>query len=43
MFDIIVKGGTLPDGRVLDIGIEGTKISAMEKDLNSPTEILIEA
>ena len=24
MFDIIVKEGTLPDGRVLDIGIQET-------------------
>jgi hypothetical protein len=34
MFDIIVKGGTLPDGRVLDIGIQGTRITAMEKNLD---------
>ena len=43
MFDIIVKGGTLPDGRVLDIGIQETRIVAMEKNLNGPAEILIEA
>lgn len=30
MFDLIVKGGTLPDGRVTDIGITGGKITAME-------------
>ncbi len=30
MFDLIVKGGTLPDGRVADIGIEGDVISAVE-------------
>lgn len=30
MFDLIVKGGTLPDGRVADIGIEGDTISAVE-------------
>jgi cytosine deaminase len=29
MFDLIVKGGTLPDGQVADIGITGTKIAAM--------------
>ena len=29
-FDIIVKGGTLPDGRVADIGIAGGKIAAIE-------------
>lgn len=30
MFDIIVKGGTLPDGRVTDIGIKDGRIAAME-------------
>ncbi len=30
MFDLIVKGGTLPDGRVADIGITGGKITAIE-------------
>ncbi|MDX1785430.1 MAG: amidohydrolase family protein [Roseovarius sp.] len=30
MFDLIVKGGTLPDGRVADIGIRGGKITAIE-------------
>ncbi len=30
MFDLIVKGGTLPDGRVADIGIQGTSIIAVE-------------
>jgi cytosine deaminase len=29
MFDLIVKGGTLPDGRVSDIGIVGDKITAI--------------
>ncbi|MDA3858404.1 MAG: cytosine deaminase, partial [Roseovarius sp.] len=29
MFDVIVKGGTLPDGRVADIGITGTEITAI--------------
>ncbi|MFT4707968.1 MAG: cytosine deaminase [Lentimonas sp.] len=29
MFDLIVKGGTLPDGRVSDIGIAGDKITAI--------------
>ena len=29
MFDLIVKGGSLPDGRVADIGIEGSKITAI--------------
>jgi cytosine deaminase len=43
MFDIIVKGGTLPDGRVLDIGIQGTRITAMEKNLDIQAQTLIEA
>ena len=30
MFDLIVKGGTLPDGRVTDIGIADGKITAMD-------------
>ncbi|WP_281967340.1 amidohydrolase family protein [Roseovarius nanhaiticus] len=29
MFDILVKGGTLPDGRVADIGIEKDRIKAI--------------
>jgi cytosine/creatinine deaminase len=29
MFDLIVKGGSLPDGRVADIGIEAGKITAI--------------
>lgn len=31
MFDLIVKGGRLPDGRVTDIGIKGGKIAAMDQ------------
>lgn len=30
MFDLIVKGGTLPDGRIADIGIRGDRIVAVE-------------
>ena len=30
MFDLIVKGGTLPDGRVTDVGIRGERIAAVE-------------
>ena len=30
MFDIIVKGGRLPDGRITDIGIRDGKITAIE-------------
>jgi len=29
MFDLIVKGGTLPDGQVSDIGVVGDKITAI--------------
>jgi len=40
-FDLIVRGGTLPDGRIADIGIAGETIRAMEPNLpaSSPTEI----
>lgn len=31
MFDLIVKGGTLPDGRVADVGITKGKIAAIEQ------------
>jgi cytosine deaminase len=31
MFDLLVKGGTLPDGTVADIGITGNRISAVGK------------
>ncbi|MEP2027112.1 MAG: amidohydrolase family protein [Paracoccaceae bacterium] len=31
MFDLIVKGGSLPDGCVADIGIEGDRITAIGK------------
>tara|TARA_R110002049_G_scaffold23781_3_gene84467 strand:+ start:76635 stop:77915 length:1281 start_codon:yes stop_codon:yes gene_type:complete len=30
MFDLIVKGGTLPDGRTTDLGITGRRITAIE-------------
>jgi len=29
MFDLLVKGGTLPDGQIADIGITGDKIAAI--------------
>lgn len=31
MFDLIVRGGTLPDGRVADIGIRDGRIAAVER------------
>jgi hypothetical protein len=30
MFDLVVKGGVLPDGRQADIGIRGDRIAAVE-------------
>lgn len=30
MFDIILQGGTLPDGRIADIGIKGDRITAID-------------
>jgi cytosine deaminase len=32
-FDLIVRGGTLPDGRIADIGISGETIAAIEPNL----------
>jgi len=34
-FDLIVRGGTLPDGRVADIGIAGETIAAIEPRLDA--------
>jgi cytosine deaminase len=34
-FDLIVKGGTLPDGRIADIGISGERIAAIEQRLDA--------
>ena len=42
MFDLIVKGGTLPDGRVADIGINGDKITAIER-LDAEARQIIDA
>jgi cytosine deaminase len=43
MFDLIVKGGTLPDGTVADIGIAGGKITAIEAQLEAEAAELIDA
>jgi len=43
MFDLIVRGGTLPDGRVTDIGIKGSKIIAMDQLGSAEAEQVIEA
>ncbi|EKX56307.1 Cytosine deaminase [Rhodobacter sp. AKP1] len=42
MFDLIVKGGTLPDGRVADVGIRGERIAAIGA-LGTDAARLIEA
>ena len=42
-FDIIVKGGTLPDGSVRDIGITGTKIAAVEASLPNDAGRIVDA
>ena len=42
-FDLIVKGGTLPDGRVADIGISGETIAAIEPRLDAPAGRIIDA
>jgi cytosine deaminase len=43
MFDLIVRGGTLPDGRVADIGIRGARIAAVEPRLDAAALRVIEA
>ena len=34
-FDLLVKGGTLPDGTVADIGIKGEVIAAIEPRIDA--------
>ncbi|MDE4302349.1 amidohydrolase family protein [Phaeobacter gallaeciensis] len=43
MFDLIVKGGTLPDGTTADIGITGGKITAIEAHLDAEAAEVIDA
>ncbi len=43
MFDLIVKGGILPDGRVADIGIQGAEIVAVEARLEAEAGEVIDA
>jgi cytosine deaminase len=43
MFDLIVRGGTLPDGRVADIGIRGSRIAAIAPRLEAEAGEVIEA
>lgn len=42
-FNLIVKGGTLPDGRVADIGISGDRIAAIEPRIEAEAGEVIEA
>ncbi len=42
-FDIIVAGGTLPDGRVADIGIKGETIAAIEAKIEAEAGTVVEA
>ncbi|MEZ5782887.1 MAG: amidohydrolase family protein [Rhizobiaceae bacterium] len=42
-FDLIVKGGTLPDGSVADIGIRGETIAAIEPSIEAEAGRIIEA
>lgn len=42
-FDLIVRGGTLPDGRVADIGISGETIAAIEPALRGSAQTEIDA
>lgn len=42
-FDLIVKGGTLPDGRITDIGIRGGKIAALEPRIEAEAGRVVDA
>ena len=42
MFDLLIKGGTLPDGTIADIGIKGDRISAVGR-LDGPAARVIDA
>jgi cytosine deaminase len=42
-FDLIVRGGTLPDGRVADIGIRGDRIVAVEPKIEAAAGQVIDA
>jgi cytosine deaminase len=42
-FDLIVTGGTLPDGRIADIGISGETITAIEERLDAPAGRVVDA
>lgn len=42
-FEILVKGGTLPDGRVADIGIAGDRIVAIGEGIDADAGTVIDA
>ena len=42
-FDLIVRGGTLPDGRIADIGISGETIVAIEPTLQGSARTEVDA
>ena len=42
-FDLIVKGGTLSDGRVADVGIRGEEIAVIEPNLEAAAARIIDA
>ena len=42
-FDIIVKGGILPDGGVADIGISGGRIAAIEPAISAEAAAVVDA
>ena len=42
-FDLLVKNGTLPDGRKADIAITGEKITAVEPGITAPARQTIDA
>ncbi|MCX7889318.1 MAG: amidohydrolase family protein [Rhodobacteraceae bacterium] len=43
MFDILIRGGTLPDGRVADIAVRGDRIAAVEPAITAQAGRVIEA
>ena len=43
MFDLIIKGGALPDGRVVDIGIKGSRITAIDQLASAEAGEVIDA
>jgi cytosine/creatinine deaminase len=42
-FDLIVKGGILPDGKTVDIGIKGDSIAAVEPSIDAEAGRIVDA